>query len=94
MWPDASFRFMTCIYCSQQLTSFKISTIKHYIEHIHSQSLNLHGNKTAKVVKFISKQSSYQATRSMMKKATTPNQLRMLAPYKLTFTFSYAQDAV
>ena len=32
MWPNESEDFMTCVVCSEKLTSFKVSTITRHIE--------------------------------------------------------------
>ena len=41
MWPNESEGYMTCILCSEKLTSFKVSTITRHIERKHKQSISL-----------------------------------------------------
>ena len=74
MWPNEFEGYMTCILCSEKLTSFKVSTIT---RHIDNRSVNYNPAKRQRVL---------VKPQEMLKKATTANHLRVIAPYKLTFT--------
>ena len=86
MWPNESEGYMTCILCSEKLTSFKVSTIARHIERKHKQSRHFTPAKRQRL--FSTFQRALLRQQQLLKKATTPSQLRVIAPYKLAFTIA------
>ena len=86
MWPNESEGFMTCILCSEKLTSFKVSTITRHIERKHKQSLQYTPARRQRLISTF--QRGLLRQQALLKKAMTPNQLRVVAPYKLAFTIA------
>ena len=82
MWPVISSKFMTCIICLEKLTSFKLSTKMKENKSILQYDYNKKKRLVAKFENDLSKQ------QSLMKKATSPNELKRLAPYKLAFVLA------
>ena len=50
MWPNESEGYMTCILCSEKLTSFKASTITRHIERKHKRSLHFTPDKRQRLI--------------------------------------------
>ena len=50
MWPNESEGYMTCILCSEKLTSFKASTITKHIERKHKQSRHFTPDKRQRLI--------------------------------------------
>ena len=86
MWPNESEGYMTCILCSEKLTSFKVSTIARHIERKHKQSRHFTPGKRQRLISTF--QRALLRQQQLLKKATTPSQLRVIAPYKLAFTIA------
>ena len=77
---------MTCILCSEKLTSFKASTITRHIERKHKQSRDFTPDKRQRLISTF--QRGLLRQQQLLKKATTPSQMRVIAPYKLAFTIA------
>ena len=86
MWPNESEDFMTCVVCSEKLTSFKVSTITRHIERKHKTSMHYAPAKKQWLVS--SFQKSLAKQQLVLRKAITPNEMRKMALYKLALTLA------
>ena len=68
MWPNESEGYMTCILCSEKLTSFKASTITRHIERKHKQSRHFTPDKRQRLISTF--QRGLLRQQQLLKKAT------------------------
>ena len=82
MWPNEEV-FMTCIVCSEKLTSFKVSTIIRHINRKHKASRCYTLAKKQRLISCFQKNLAKQQI--VMKKSMSPSELHKSASYKLAF---------